>query len=312
MCRRIYTMYKDCKKQETYRYAFVHFSIEDGYVPLLIPHKNSTKNKKGYTMTKTSTLSSLKRACETKRPKEALAKVRKESQHQKSLSGHPRNYNQAANARTIQKKGFKSLGNPCDELIQAIYMCKKPGDNFVREVQSAPEGIAVLASDTQLKDVARFCSIPPREKAAVFCVDLTFNLGDFFLTVTSYKNMMLVKSDGNHPVHIGPVQIQHRKLLSSYSFFASCLKRIEPEICGLKIFGTDEEKNIINAFEEEFYNAVNLQCFRHYRQNIERRLSGWGANDKSKVFLSFRILNSRSQFFHLVPFLKSALVMISY
>ena len=46
----------------------------------------------------------------------------------------------------------------------------------MQQVQSAPEGIVVISSDTQIKDFARFCALPPRG-CEVFSVDLTFKLG---------------------------------------------------------------------------------------------------------------------------------------
>ena len=153
----------------------------------------------------------------------------------------------------------------------------------MREVQSAPEGIVVISSDIQIKDVARFCTLPPRGVAEVFSGDLTFKLGDFYVTVTSFRNPMLISKEGTHPTHIGPVQIQHRKLLSSYKYFSSSLKRIEPSIIDLKTFVTDEESNIVDAFTQEFPSAVNIQCFRHFKKAIERKLKNWIGSDRNQV-----------------------------
>ena len=77
----------------------------------------------------------------------------------------------------------------------------------------------------------------------MFSVDLTFKVGGFYETVTSFRNLMLINK-GTHPMHIGPVQIQHRKLLWSYKFFLSSLKRIESSIIDLKTFGTDKESSV--------------------------------------------------------------------
>ena len=70
-------------------------------------------------------------------------------------------------------------------------------------------------------------------------------------------------------MHIGPIQIHYRKLFSSYRFIGSSLKRINKNVSGLKIFGSDQDDNLMNAFKEEFKEAINLQCFRHFKQNIE-------------------------------------------
>ena len=113
-----------------------------------------------------------------------------------------------------------------------------------------------------------------QSQASILCIDLTFNLGDFYVTTTSYKNPMLLNKQGKHPIHIGPMQVQHRKLKQSYQYFGSALKRFNPKISELKIYGTDNEKNLTDAFAVEFPIATNLQCFQHFKKCIERRLSG--------------------------------------
>ena len=149
----------------------------------------------------------------------------------------------------------------------------------MREVQSAPEEIVLISSDIQIKDVARFCALLLRGDEEVFSVDLTFKLGDFYITVTSFRNPILINRKGTHPTHIGPVQIQHRKLLSSCRYFASSLKRIEPSIIDLKTFGNDEESDIVDAFTQEFPSAVNIQCFNHFKKTVERKLKNWIGSD---------------------------------
>ena len=78
----------------------------------------------------------------------------------------------------------------------------------------------------------------------MFSVDLTFKLGGFYETVTSFRNPMLINKEGTHPMHVGPVQIEYRKLLSSYKFFPGYLNRIESLIIDLKTFRTDKESNV--------------------------------------------------------------------
>ena len=62
-------------------------------------------------------------------------------------------------------------------------------------------------------------------------------------------------------MHIGPIQIHYRKLASSYRFIGSSLKRINKKVSGLKIFGSDQEDSLVNAFKEEFPEPISLQCF---------------------------------------------------
>ena len=57
------------------------------------------------------------------------------------------------------------------------------------------------------------------------------------------------------------MQVQHRELKQLYQYFGSALKRFNPKISELKIYGTDNEKNLTDAFAVEFPIATNLQFF---------------------------------------------------
>ena len=61
------------------------------------------------------------------------------------------------------------------------------------------------------------------------------------------------------------------------------MNRRNKKVSGLKIFGSDQEDNLVNAFKEEFPEAINLQFFRHFKQNIERRLSKWKKIDREEL-----------------------------
>ena len=60
------------------------------------------------------------------------------------------------------------------------------------------------------------------------------------------------------------------------SFFSSLIK-LQPEIIGLKAYGTDGEKPLLNALEMCFPNAISLRCFIHKKKNIEEHLKGSSA-----------------------------------
>ena len=88
-----------------------------------------------------TTISKLKEARIKKKPKAALHQVSQELGSSSSSSQQPKKYNQASYARNVTKSRFASVKNPVHDLLQAVYLCKKPGEKFVRELQSAPEGM---------------------------------------------------------------------------------------------------------------------------------------------------------------------------
>jgi hypothetical protein len=125
-------------------------------------------------------------------------------------------------ARNVrQAKHYRASGTSSttanDSLLEAIDSCKsevRDSNKFVREVIPAPEFCILLASDQQLKDVERFCCNP--ESFCVLGVDPTFNFGDYNLTVSTYRHLLLKTDKGVNPVRMGPVLIHQRKTLSSY------------------------------------------------------------------------------------------------
>ena len=121
----------------------------------------------------------------------------------------------------------------CTDALNAICKCKKTGDNFVKEVRRAPEAVAVFATNIQFNNVMRFCAVPRQSQGSILWVNLTFNLGDFVVTTTSYKNAMLLSKQGKNPIHTGTIQFQHRKLKQLYQYFGSALKRFNPKLSEL-------------------------------------------------------------------------------
>ena len=79
------------------------------------------------------------------------------------------------------------------------------------------------------------------------------------------------------------MQVHYWKLNQSYQYFGSTLKRFNQKISELQIYGTDNEKNLTDAFAVEFPIATNLPYFRHFKKSIRRRVSG-RSKEKSHVY----------------------------
>ena len=122
-----------------------------------------------------------------------------------------------------------------------MLMCKeseggKSEDSFVQMVSGASEPMTVLAYNWSLDDIDRFCT---KDQCTVPSVDPTFNLGDFDVTVTTYRHLLLKNSCGKHPVMMGPIFVHQWKKFETYYFFASSLVGLKFSLCGLRAFGTD-------------------------------------------------------------------------
>lgn len=79
----------------------------------------------------------------------------------------------------------------CDELgvvMQRAYL-KESGKHFIRKVKTLREPGIVVGVDRQLDDIVRFCT--DEREFGILTVDPTFTLGDFDITVTTYRHLLL-------------------------------------------------------------------------------------------------------------------------
>ena len=106
-------------------------------------------------------------------------------------------------------------------VMQKAYT-ENPSRKFVHAVNAAPEPAVVCATDHQLVDLTRFCTI-----AYEFCpltVDPTSCLGEFDVTLITYQHLFLhSKRYKSSPVFVGPCCIHYKKSFATYLFFASCV-----------------------------------------------------------------------------------------
>ena len=139
-------------------------------------------------------------------------------------------------------------------------------DPFLRNVQAVPDAMCLLASNRQLNDIVRFCT--DLDQCIVLGVDPTFNLGEFSITVTTYRHLELIdRQTKKSPILVEPILVHQKKTLESYHFLASGIVGIYPQLstCSLVAYGTDGEKAIGDAFKIQFPGAKHLLCSIHVR-----------------------------------------------
>ena len=105
----------------------------------------------------------------------------------KGMSGLPRNRQQIANYRRVEKKRDDSV------LYSVMLECKLAQgtqEAFVRDVKAAPDPQCVLFFDWQIADMERFVT-GNSEQRGILTIDPTYNLGQFYVTPTTYPHLML-------------------------------------------------------------------------------------------------------------------------
>ena len=200
----------------------------------------------------------------------------------------PRNEEQVSKL----KKRLKSSELPgssrdeSDELAIVMHeaLMEDKSEQFIREVKCLREPAVIVATERQLNDLVRFCTIPGN--FSILTLDPTFSLGDFDVTLVTYRHRMLISKQGNqHPAIIGPVMIHYRKTFSTYFFFASSLLGLRKEPASMKCFGTDGEQALVDAFKHLFPNSDRLTCSIHVRKNTKAKLQKLGIAEHPKYII---------------------------
>ena len=151
--------------------------------------------------------------------------------------------------------------------------------------------VIFLYTDQQVKDINRFCcnKIMP----AVFNIDTTFNLGKFYVTVTAYENVSVIRQKtGKHPTSIGPIMIHSKKDRNTYYLLASKIRQLVEPSKSLVSFGTDDDPALYEPFQTCFPGAKHLLCRIHLKRNIERKLQELCITAKASTVILHDIFNS--------------------
>ena len=81
--------------------------------------------------------------------------------------------------------------------------------------------------DRQVQDVKRFCA-NTTEKFSVLSIYTTFNIGDFYVTPTTYRHLLLGDRRTENPsLLLGPTLIHMRKDSDIFSYFGATLTGLE-------------------------------------------------------------------------------------
>ena len=71
------------------------------------------------------------------------------------------------------------------EISEILHMYDTQTDNFIRKVDIRPDLVVLLASNQHICVLERFCTKKP---LSILGIDPTFHLGEFDVTVTTYRH----------------------------------------------------------------------------------------------------------------------------
>ena len=149
---------------------------------------------------------------------------------------------------------------------------------------------SVCFTDQQFLDIIRFCAIGH----SILNIETTFKLGDFYVSLTSFRNLSLYSPrTKNFPVHVGPIMVHTTKEASNFIYFAHSLERhyvlnkckFQDSIRNVKRTITDYDESIRNAFKLVFNKCQFMLCCNHLQKDIAREMgkNGFDGITKNKV-----------------------------
>ena len=252
------------------------YRIPTGFTPSVKSHGNC-KSDIPFHPTWASTKHRIKEECLVQEPDSTVSSITAEVGGIVGASAPgilPRNSKQVVNFKKKVKYSSNCTSSIADDelfvVMQRAYS-DDPAHKFIRAVNAAPEPAIVVATASQLNDLARFCT--SSFESSVLTVDPTFCLGDFDVTLITTRHLLLQsKRFKESPVLVGPACIHYKKSFSTYVFFASTIVGQCRELEGVRAIGTDGELALIDAFKHEFGFAQHLTCFIHVRRNVKDKL----------------------------------------
>ena len=192
-----------------------------------------------------------------------------------SQSSLPRNERQG---KYMRSKIHPKTVDPIGEVIAMQYDEEKKFIQGVIVEDNCPT--IILFSKEQIDDIAKFCTNDNNINSP-FCVDMTYDIGNFYVVVTTYRHMQLESQEtGKEPVLIGPVMICSKKTRETYQCLFQKMTNVCPELRNtLKAYRSDGESALIKALDLEFPFAYGFLCRTHIIRNIENKI-------KSELYLS--------------------------
>ena len=241
------------------------------------PHGNSKQGARPYKRTCPSTMKDLEQEVKLHPPKRAVYKVDKKRGgilNATCTGDLPRNAMQASRIRCKNTSHQGSLVNSNDPMQDLVVKFKEQTgqpEQFIQSIRLVPDPIIVLFNKMQVDDLQQFCAAS--DKASVLGVDVTFNLGKFYVTVCAYQNFRVINEHGKHPVMVGPTLIHSSKDQGNFDILFQEVTRKKPSLAtSLRAYGTDGEQALSAAAADAFPFATHLRCANHLKDNITTHL----------------------------------------
>ena len=174
----------------------------------------------------------------------------------------PKNWQQVSNIKHHAQTNQDTI----IEITDLAQMEKGTSEEFIRDVNLVPELSVFVASNLQLKDIERFCT--KVSLCSILGIDPTYNIGSYYVTVTTYRHLLFETAEGVNPVFLGPYLMHSGKEYNSYYRLPESMVKANQNCRHILVFGTDAAKNVYQVFRDALPNAYHFLCDMHMKKNI--------------------------------------------
>ena len=189
-------LYCNCQSadhnNQPHQYCLIAYYLPIGFSPKILPHGNS-KSSQPFYPTLPSIMHQIKEECDKgSGPKKVISDV------SAGVGGIisavdscelPHNEQQVIKLKNRLKTSSNFGSNDEFAVIMQEAFLEDKSNCFIRDIKCLREPAVVLATERQLNDLVRFCTC--RDKFTILTVDPTFSLGDFDVTIITYRHMIL-------------------------------------------------------------------------------------------------------------------------
>ena len=236
------------------------------------PHGNA-KHKIPFIPTKETVIQQIAKAVATQNSnKRVLHSI--EEENGGLLADSPSHLPRDLNQIRYQKRKLKPLN--ADPILEVMNMKEEQLTQFIQRIHldnNSPT--VILFNEEQISDLKRFCAPDQSKQASIFCCDMTFKLGDFWVVITTFHNLQVFSKRCLKPVcMIGPVMICKKKTREQYTALFQAITAQIPELReNLRAFGQDGERSLLDANILEFPFATGFLDSVHIKRNIEYHIT---------------------------------------
>ena len=110
-------------------------------------------------------------------------------------------------------------------------------------------------------------------------IDTTFNIGDIYVTSTTYGHLLLEdRRTRKPPLLLGPTLIHTRKNSDTFIYFGATIAGLDNGTKNIRFVGSDREDAVEKGMSPYLLIATWLACKRHVEEDCKRELRSIGVS----------------------------------